>query len=153
MKRSALLFAILLCCSIASTSDTPKRPPILGIAGVRIATPRDAGFYAKQLGFNLEGETCGGACFARLGVNSHQRIELVDREPTDPRNLKPLGSYLRQILFETSDIEALHRYLESRGVDTGNIFSFDPDGANPQFGLDDPEGHPIAFMQFKGPNQ
>ena len=152
MKRPVLLFAVLLCCSVGASSDAPKRPPILGIAGVRIAAPREAGFYTKQLGFNAEGEICGGACFTRLGVNAHQRIELVDRDPIDPRTTKPRASYLDQIVFETSDIEALHRYLQSRGVETGDILSFDANGANPQFGMDDPEGHAIGFMRWKGPD-
>ena len=152
MKRSAFLLAVLLCCSVAASSDATKRPRILGIASVRIAAPPDAaaGFYTRQLGFNLEGEICGGACFARVGVDSRQRIELVNRDPIDPRTLEPRVSYLRQITFETSDIEALHLYFKSRGIPAGDIFSFDADGANPQFGLDDPEGHAIGFMQLKG---
>jgi catechol 2,3-dioxygenase-like lactoylglutathione lyase family enzyme len=126
----------------------------LGIGSVSIVLPEDAGgFYTKQLGLGGSGEICGGGCLARFGVNSHQRVELLNRTQIDPVTLKPIENNLVQVTFETSDIEMLHRYLESRVIHCGEILSSDPDGANPQFSLADPEGHRIGFIQFKGKNR
>jgi catechol 2,3-dioxygenase-like lactoylglutathione lyase family enzyme len=151
MKRTTLFLAALLFCMSCPAQEKPKRPRILGIESVSIVVPDEAvGFYTKQLGLEGMGEICGGGCLAWFGVNSHQRIQLLNRTQIDPITLKPIESRLAWVTFETSDIEALHSYLESRGVRTSKIFSIDPDGENPQFSLEDPEGHHIGFIQFKG---
>jgi catechol 2,3-dioxygenase-like lactoylglutathione lyase family enzyme len=151
MKRTTLFLAVLLFCVTGLAQETPKRPPILGIGSVSIAAPQDVnGFYTKLLGFSWEGTICASVCYGRFGVNSHQRIELINRPPVDFGTLKPGGNYLVQMMFETSDIDGLRRYLESRGTHPGEVFNSGPDGANPQFSLTDPEGHHIGFIQFKG---
>ena len=64
--------------------------------------------------------------------------------------MKPIGGNLLWVTFETSDIKMLRRYLESRGIRVTEILASDPDDANPQFSLQDPEGHGIRFIQFTG---
>ncbi len=150
MKRATLFLGSLLFCISCPAQENPKRPPILGIGSVSIVLPEDtARFYGKQLGLSVDGITCGGFCVARFDVSAHQRIELVNRKQFDLVTQKPIETNLVSVTFETSDVEALHRYLESRGIHTTEIGS-DPDGENPQFSVDDPEGHHIGFIQFKG---
>jgi catechol 2,3-dioxygenase-like lactoylglutathione lyase family enzyme len=106
-----------------------------------------AAFYSKELALHWESTICGGTCISSLGVNSHQKIVVVDREPFDS-NLKLTHNYLLQVTFETSDAKALQRFLESQGVHTSEPWSSGPDGPNPQFWITDPEGHQIGFMHF-----
>jgi len=151
MRHATSLFAALLFCFCCPAQEPPKRPPILGIGSVSIVLPENTGeFYSKQLGLGVDGVLCAGGCVARFGINSHQRIELFNRKQFDLVTQKPIETNLVQATFETSDIEALHRYLESRGVRTSDISSSGPDGDDPQFSLTDPEGHRIGFIQFKG---
>jgi catechol 2,3-dioxygenase-like lactoylglutathione lyase family enzyme len=154
-KRGICYFlgrATILCLTALflafSSLNAQNRPPILGIAGVGIAAPSDLdGFYAKGLGLMPHRVTCAGLCIATFGVDSHQRIDLVDREPFDSR-LRPTHNYLLQLTLETSDVEALRRYLQSREVHVDEFHSSGPDGSNPQFWVGDPEGHRIGFIQF-----
>ena len=153
MKHGALFFGILLFCIHCNLGEIPERPPILGIGSVTIATPSDTeGFYTTKLEITANGRFCATACLAHAGLSAHQRLDLMNRAQVDPLTLKPTGSNLVQVTFETSDIEALHGYLTSWGIQTSEIGGSDPDGANPQFGITDPEGHSIGFIQFKGAN-
>jgi catechol 2,3-dioxygenase-like lactoylglutathione lyase family enzyme len=151
MKRATLILSALMFCMSCSAQEKPKRPPIVGIGSVSIVVPDEAvGFYTKQLGLEGMGVVCGGGCLAWFGVNSHQRLEFLNRTQFDPVTNKPIESRLVRVTFETPDLESLHSYLESRGIRTNKIFSIDPDGENPQFLVEDPEGHRIGFIQFKG---
>jgi catechol 2,3-dioxygenase-like lactoylglutathione lyase family enzyme len=143
-----LFLVALLYCISGAAQENPNRPPILGIGSVSIVLPEDIGrFYSKQLGLGVDGVFCGGWCVAGFEINPHQRIGLINRKQVDLVTQKPIEGNLVQVTFETSDIETLHRYLESRGVHTTDI---GPDGDYPQFSLTDPEGHRIGFIQFKG---
>ena len=151
MKRATLFLGSLLFCISCPAQENPKRPPILGIGRVSIVLPEDtARFYGEQLGLSADSITCGGFCVARFDVSAHQRIELVNRRQVDLVTQKPIETNLVRVTFETSDIKALHQYLESRGIHTIDTSSSDPDGKNPQFSLEDPEGHRIGFIQFTG---
>jgi catechol 2,3-dioxygenase-like lactoylglutathione lyase family enzyme len=151
MKHATLFLAALLFCVSCPAQENPKRPPILGIGSISIVLLEDpVGFYTKQLKLSPAGVLCGGGCISHIDVNSHQRIELMNRMQLDPVTLKPIQNNLAQVTFETADIEMLHRYLESRGIHASEILSLDPDGENPQFSLADPDGHRIGFIQFKG---
>src|SRR5258708_2382870 len=148
MRNGAPFLAFLLYCATCAAQETPKRPPILGIAGVGIAAPSDKnGFYARNLGLMPHRVTCAGLCIASFGVNSHQWIDLVDRE-SFYSSLPPTHNYLLQVTFETSDIEALRHYLQSRGVHAVDPYHSGANGSNPQFWVTDPEGHQIGFIHF-----
>ena len=145
--RAAILClaSLFFGCSLLNAQN---RPPILGIAGVGIATPSDRErFYAKGLGLMPHDTTCAGLCIATFGVNSHQRIHLVDRPPLDS-SLELTPNYLLQITFETSDIRALRQFLQSRGVHASELYNAGTNGSNAQFWVADPEGHRIGFIQF-----
>jgi catechol 2,3-dioxygenase-like lactoylglutathione lyase family enzyme len=167
MKRTILFIATLLfCISCFAQENSPKRPPILGIGSVTIRLTERAGFdfYSTTLGLQATTTACIAGCWSHLPVSSHQRLELrygkgLLKQPEGDNLQKPVAlpnpqtaesSNVPQVTFETSDVEALHRYLESRGLHPGEIFSVDPNGDNPQFFVQDPEGHDIGFIRFKG---
>ncbi|HKW33797.1 MAG TPA: VOC family protein [Candidatus Acidoferrum sp.] len=134
MKRSALLFATLLLCSIASYSDAPKRPRILGIASVRILT-RDLAdskeFFSKVLREDKPCIWCGQESKNTFSVNYIQYVQLAVVPPTVPSDL------IDEITFETDDVPGLWKYLAAQGIPPTSYFS-----------ILDPEGHRIGFVQL-----
>jgi catechol 2,3-dioxygenase-like lactoylglutathione lyase family enzyme len=151
MKQTALLTVALLLCVSSPAQENPTRPPILGIGSVSIVLPEDTGgFYSRQLGLSVDGAFCGGGCVADFEINPHQRIALLNRKQSDLATQESIETNLVQVTFETSDIEGLRRYLEARGVHTGNGSYTTPVAKNPLFSVIDPEGHRIGFIQFKG---
>ena len=153
MKRTPFLLTVLISSLVWPQRDVPKRPRIVGIESVTIAAPSDTeGFYTKKLGLGAESEECVGACLSHLDLNSHQQIKVFNTQQFNALTQKPSGNNLVQITFETSDIEALHGYLASQGIQAGEIYKPRIDGASPVFWLLDPESHPIAFVQSKMPN-
>lgn len=167
MKRSALTLAILLCCSTASNSDTPKRPRILGIASVRILT-RDLAaakdFFSKVLTEDHPCVWCGQSSKNTFSVNYLQYVQLAAVPPAVPANL------IDEITFETDDIPGLWRNLTAQGIKIANIEpALDENPAARQilatheppqkakkeetipseyFSVLDPEGHRIGFVQL-----
>ncbi len=142
MKRSALLFAALVCCSVTMGQDHPTRPKILGIAAVRlystnIAAARD--FYAKVLGPTgpcLWCEEVPRSPFI-MPLNAEQIIFVLGSSAQLPSNL------LGEVTFATSDLEAMKRFLTASKI----AFS-SPKGTNGgPITLSDPEGHHIAFAK------
>jgi len=150
IQRTALLLAGLLFSVSCPAQEAPKRPSIVGIANVGIALPHySADFYSKSLGFNtVRAVQTGALSISTFAVNPHQSIDLIDADAIDPLTRKVIESKLTRVTFETSDIEELQRYLESRGVRTSKL-TLDSDAG--WFSVDDPEGHAIAFAQFKRP--
>lgn len=140
MKVVALTVVSSLLCLIGASLEQPARPPITGIARVRLLATdieKSRQFYAGILGLG-SGAGCG-ANRSCLTVNDHQQIELVRTGPALPRNL------LAEVGFATTNVALMRRYLLAHGVSAGAI-SRDASGAQ-QFELGDPEGHPIAFVQ------
>lgn len=152
MKRSALLFAMLLCCSLLSNSDTPKRPRIFGIAIVSLAAspPKDAfSFYHEKLGFGGGMMFCASVCIDLIQVNPHQQLSVFVGHPDSVVKEDLAVSNRMQVTFETSDAEAMRAYLNARGVSCSEIIHWGPEAAYMQFFLHDPEGHHIGFIQFE----
>jgi catechol 2,3-dioxygenase-like lactoylglutathione lyase family enzyme len=155
--KRGICFCGILAGLFLSASSSPQNPPrrsaILGIGSVSISvsSPRGAiAFYDRQLGFGPSGEMCAGACTLLVGVNPHQNINLLLGQQFDFATQKPSENNLVQVLFETSDVEALHQYLGQQGIRRGDIFHWGPNSAYLQFSLDDPDGHHIGFIQFNG---
>jgi catechol 2,3-dioxygenase-like lactoylglutathione lyase family enzyme len=122
----------------------------VGIGGVRIVLPSDTeGFYSKQLALGVDGAFCGGGCAADFEINPHQRVVILNQKQFGVLTQKPMETNLVQVTFETSNVEALRRYLQSRGVPTTDITINNPFEQNPLFSVQDPEGHRIGFIQFK----
>lgn len=143
MTRSLLVLVSSLLCAVALTDGQSARPPILGIAKVRILTsaPIDAArLYSRGLGLAEVHSVCDDGSLYCLEINNHQRLGLVISYYEED------SSRLSEITFTTSDIEQLRNYLDSAGVKTGEILG--PTGNNRHFSVRDPEGHRIGFIQY-----
>ncbi len=131
----------LVFCAWAAAQDQPVRPSITGIAYVRIAVSdleNSRRFYSKNLGFGSNSGGCRAILAPCVNIGS-QYIEFDRPNPADLSNL------VTEIAFATSSVSALHRYLEARGVKTGEIIDLDHESE--RFEVADPENHRIAFVQ------
>ena len=126
---------------MAQTPVGPARPPIVGVAHIRLKTADLAAariFYGRQLGFQ---EPFGIDSLAVFKVNDHQYIEV---EPTLKREAE---DRLAHIAFETSDARRLRDYLASRGVKVPGTVEPDGDG-NLSFFIKDADGHLVEFVEY-----
>lgn len=139
MKRLALLFAVLLCCSATVGQDLQVRPKILGIAAVHLYSTdsgRARDFYSRV--FSLGGQCIGCEDATRMQLtirlNLDQLLFVVNRPSPPPSNL------LADVTFSTDDLEAMSRFLTSKKV----AFSVLKSGP---IVLTDPEGHRMVFVK------
>jgi catechol 2,3-dioxygenase-like lactoylglutathione lyase family enzyme len=142
MKRIFGALVSLVLCAWAAAQNPPVRPSITGIAYVRIAVSdleNSRGFYEQKLGFSSNNISCHAIVVPCVDVNGLQRIEFDQPSSADSSNL------VTAIVFATSSVAGLKRYLEAHGVKTGEIHS--PDNESQQFEVVDPEHHRIAFVQ------
>ena len=144
MKRTTLLFAILLCCATAASSDTPKRPRILGIANVRIRVSdfcKAKNFYSMVVGQRQycpdDKKPIGGS----VALHSSQAIGLNINSLNGGSQLSK-SSLLEEVGFFTDDAAGLQNYLASHGFEVGELLS-----RPPSFTVHDPEGHRISFVE------
>jgi catechol 2,3-dioxygenase-like lactoylglutathione lyase family enzyme len=146
MKNHTLILPAILAVGLATLARGPKnpRPPITGIAKVRILTsaPTDAArLYSKVLGFAaLSGDVCNDVTLYCLRINGHQLLSLIISFYEED------NSRISEITFETSDAEQLHDYLDSAGVKSSNLQVLA--GGDHHFRVRDPEGHRIGFVQY-----
>ncbi len=134
----------------SASTASPKRPPIVGVAHIGLRTDDIAAarkFYGDVLGFQgpfsldkLPAEGTG-LLLTYFKVNDHQYIEVFP-ELSDPKQDR-----LSHISFETTDIDALHAYLKSRGVKVPEKLEPMQDG-NRGFDVTDPDGHDVEFIQY-----
>ena len=121
----------------------PARPPITGIAHVRLYSTdlyKSREFYTHVLGLAHGTAGCIAATRPCFTVNDHQQIELVQVTAGAPANL------LAEVAFATPDVEQMRRFLLAHNVTTSAITK-DRSGVQ-HFELKDPEGVPIAFVQL-----
>jgi catechol 2,3-dioxygenase-like lactoylglutathione lyase family enzyme len=142
VKRFAFFFAVLLSCATAASSDAPKRPRILGIAGVKVfCTDLRAtrNFYSQVLGAK---ETSPNT----FSLNSHQVVSLFGVPSPAPSN------FLAEVVFETDSLGALLTYLTAQKIQvTPHLVTVQRgDVIRPGYStlsVTDPDGHRISFIQ------
>lgn len=148
MKKAAWIVAsLLLCCSALLAAapigkkKPPKRPRLLGIAGVTIyvSDPTEATkFYLKLVDPDHNCEYCEVQRTPYLFLPSGQRIHFLKMPSPAPADL------LADISFLTDDLEGFKRFLNYKKVDfnelrrkhTSDLISII---------LTDPEGHHISI--------
>jgi catechol 2,3-dioxygenase-like lactoylglutathione lyase family enzyme len=138
----------LAASAAGSAARVPRRPPIVGVAHIRLKTADLAAsrkFYAGILGFqepfSLDKTGSSGLVLTYFKVNDHQYIEL------SPTLKDPNEERLSQISFETTDAEALRAYLAGKGVKVPGKLPSRRDG-DLGFAVTDPEGYDIEFIQY-----
>ncbi|HWZ00622.1 MAG TPA: VOC family protein, partial [Edaphobacter sp.] len=132
MKRILLLACLL---SLPGLAQQPTRPPITGIAFARFYTTDPAAaqkFYGSTLGFERK-ETDGMWLYP---VNHTQWIEVLTTPPPPQPNIR-----MAAVAFTTEDVVQLEHYLEAHNVKP------DVPLKNGQFGVRDPEGNLVIFVQ------
>jgi len=142
-----LQFLLLSSCALlpALHAQQARRPPITGVAYVTVIVS-DIGkarqFYGGQLGLPEAPFAEGNFHYLRFKVNSDQYLNvfLYSKPPG------PSSSRLFEVAFQTSDAEALRRFLAANHVDVPATVDRQPDGSL-GFHLKDPEGNRVAFVQ------
>jgi catechol 2,3-dioxygenase-like lactoylglutathione lyase family enzyme len=142
MKR-LLPFLLTFCFAFTAAAQTePARPPITGIARVRLHASdlhKSREFYHQFLGLASGTGGCIRVTHPCFSVNDHQQIELLQITSATPDNL------VAEIAFATPDVAQMRRYLVARNVTVTDI-SKDPDGLL-HFELHDPQGLALSFVQ------
>jgi catechol 2,3-dioxygenase-like lactoylglutathione lyase family enzyme len=152
MKRSALLFTILLCCAVAASSDSPKRPRILGIAYVRILVTnvdKAKDFYSLALHSippsNDPDAPCTWCERAPTSLKvTKKRLGPIELEAVEGQ---PPSSLLREVAFSTDDAKKLRNFLLKNGVRAEKLTKC---GEDPCFAALDPEQQRLIFVQRSG---
>lgn len=132
--------AALLLGVPSHARDCQKRPKITAIAQVSVYSTdleNSKKFYGRILGLAPE-QACGGSqwCFR---VNPGQEVNIL------PLSRPVKSSFLAEVAFSTDDIQEMHCFLDSHGIETSAI-TMSRDGSR-HFKVSDPEGNPIAFVQ------
>jgi catechol 2,3-dioxygenase-like lactoylglutathione lyase family enzyme len=143
MTRVALSLVLFSVCLPLAAQEQPARPPITGIAHVRLYSTdlyKSREFYTHILGMAGGTAGCMGVSRPCFTVNDRQQIELVQVTGGSPDNL------LAEVAFATPDVEQMRRYLLAHNVKAGAIAK-DSYGVQ-HFELRDPEGLPLAFVQL-----
>lgn len=146
MHSGSLLIAVLVAAAaapvlMAQTPGAPARPPILGVAHIRLKTSDLAAarnFYGHYLGYQEPFKLDSLAVFK---VNDHQYIEV---EPTLKQESE---DRLVHIAFETSDARRLRDYLASHSVEVPPAIKPDAD-RNLSFFITDADGHMVQFVEY-----
>ncbi len=139
-----LAATITLAALSQTTTQNLPRPPITGIAYVRIALadPRTApDFYSNILHLPITNVGCPSAVQTCFVVNTGQQVQTLS---TINLRESPSGQ-LALIAFATADVDKLRRYLISHALSPAMV-KVDANG-NQHLDVLDPEGHPISFVQ------
>ncbi len=142
MKKIALLLAsLLLCVSVVAKRKVPKRPRILGIAGVTILVSdltEARKFYLKLIDPTHACDYCQAAPPPFLFLPSGQRIKF-EKAPVPPP-----ASLLTEVSFLTDDLEGFKKYFNYNKVDFNEIKK-KRGGELIRLVLTDAEGHHISI--------
>jgi catechol 2,3-dioxygenase-like lactoylglutathione lyase family enzyme len=143
MKRTALALSAAFISFPLAAQEQPTRPPITGIAHVRIYSTdlhKSADFYSRTLGAPARNGGCTGMTRPCLLVNDHQQILFSEVASASPANL------LAEIAFATPDLARMRSYLLAHNVAAGPVTR--DISAVAHFSLRDPEGNSITFVQL-----
>jgi lactoylglutathione lyase len=129
--------------SAVRASGDPLRPRVLGISHVALRASDLAHtrqFYEAFLGYATE--------LAATGKEGWQTLHVTvgDRQYIELRaGLRPDEDRLDHVALETDDVEAMRRYLASRGVDVPGVTR--EASGNRRLMVRDPEGRSIELVQ------
>jgi catechol 2,3-dioxygenase-like lactoylglutathione lyase family enzyme len=142
MKCLTLFFIALLFSMSCSAQEAPKRPRILGISEVEMYATNSAAtrsFYRKVM------DARGPCHWCEEIPRSPMIVPLNDEQVVMLWSLPtaPTSDFLVQITFSTANLAAMKRFLTAKGI------SFSAPKGVSEITLSDPEGHRIAFTQYR----
>jgi catechol 2,3-dioxygenase-like lactoylglutathione lyase family enzyme len=152
VRLIAILILTVMVCALVSTAQDQssgfKRPLITGIAHITFQVTdltKASAFYGELLGYDEAFQFPRSAGFPPVNcfkVNERQYIEIRPTLPPDKEDR------LSHIAFETTDVEALRLYLQSKGVKTPEKVIQERDG-NLYTTVTDPDGHIVEFVEYR----
>ncbi len=142
MRRSVPVLIVLLIAVSSLAQEPVDRPPIYGIAYVRIhvtALKNATMFYKTVLGLIPSKQPCVENYVSCFWVSGQQVVQIDPLDVGRPENL------VKEIGFWTSDAKKMSDFLQSRGIHSAAVMT--GPGANPSVGIPDPEGNWVFFEQ------
>jgi catechol 2,3-dioxygenase-like lactoylglutathione lyase family enzyme len=139
------LSVFFLLCGLQGKAQ-PERPPLTGIAFVELQVTeleKSTGFYSGLLGYRAAAlpASVNKGHWIYFSINAAQSIRIKDGLPAGQ------DERLLSIAFQTTDAEALRRYLQSKMVAVPASVNKEPNG-DLWFQVTDPDGHIIKFIQY-----
>src|SRR5262245_9469599 len=134
--------ALTICVAALALQTVPSRPPVLGVAHVRVLTSDLAGakrFYGELLGFPEVPQANGAVAIFR--VNDRQRIIVRSGLPADR------DDRFVDVAFETSDLGAMRTHLKARNIDARDVQDAG-EGEGQALETADPDGHAVRLIQL-----
>ena len=141
LALATVVCAALLPFAHRAESKAAKRPRITRVAGVTIlvsdvAASRDV--YKRLLQPDYACDWCEDAPTSNFEMGSGQVVSLQPLPSPAPDNL------LDEVFFQTSDLNAMKKYLQSQNVKFEQLAA----GKTPlRLRIPDPDGHRISFVQ------
>ena len=120
----------------------PQRPPVLGVAHVRLLTSditKAKAFYGGLLGFPEVPQSAFNVAIFR--VNDRQRIIVHGGLQADR------DERFIDVAFETDDVAATRRYLAARAIDARDAEDAG-EGGGQAVEMPDPDGHRVRVIQL-----
>jgi catechol 2,3-dioxygenase-like lactoylglutathione lyase family enzyme len=139
--RTALMMVSLL--SLAPGAIGQERPNVTGISHLAIFTTDPAkaeSFYVHDLGA-MKGPDPENPAGIRYSFSATQFIEVLPL-PTGSASVNRLD----HAAFNTSDADAMRKYLQARGVEVASAVTKASDGSQ-YFEVKDPEGNKVQLIQ------
>jgi catechol 2,3-dioxygenase-like lactoylglutathione lyase family enzyme len=136
-RLTAIFVLLITLMTIAESQSAPARPPITGVSHIA--------FYAKDPAashhfyYDLLRLTPHPTRANVYLVGTRQSIEI------EPMPSAPVQNMIKHLAFATPDAEGMRAYLASKGVKVPSAVSVG--GPNKWFEFEDPEGHPLEFVQ------
>lgn len=139
--RTALMIVTLL--SVPHGAICQERPKVTGISHLAVFTTDPAkaeSFYVHDLGA-IKGPDPENPAGVRYSFSSDQFVEVL-RLPADSQSVNRLD----HAAFNTSDAEAMRKYLLAHGVEVPSSVTKAGDGSE-YFEVNDPEGNKVQLVQ------
>jgi len=134
--------ALIVAAAALAQSAMPARPPVLGIAHVRLLTSdlrKARAFYGALLGFPEVPQSNPAVAIFR--VNDRQRIIVRGGLPPDQ------DERFVDVAFETTDLGAMRAYLAARSIAAAAVEDAG-EGEGQAIESRDPDGHRIRLIQL-----